>query len=303
MKQPKIAIVGTGVVGSTTAYNILLHHINCEIILVDSDKTKCQGELLDLSDGRIENNCPPIRVGSAKDAGQADIAIITAGIAQKPGQTRLELINTNYKIITSIIQEMKPLNPNLIIIMVTNPVDILTYVCQEIAGIARNQIFGSGTLLDTQRLRQLISQEISIDKQSIHCCVLGEHGDSQFVAWSSARIGGKPLSDFKQLDEKKLQTMAHEARLKAYKIIECKGSTAFGIASCIETYCSAILNNSKRILPVSCYLKEYNICMSVPAVLGAKGVEEIIIPPFTGQEEAAFKKSALAIKGYIDQLQ
>ncbi|MCL4361485.1 L-lactate dehydrogenase [Candidatus Dependentiae bacterium] len=302
MKKLNVAIVGAGTVGSTAAYTLLLRNLASKITLVDINEIKCKGEVADLSDVLSFSSASEVKLGTLKDAGQADIAIITSGIPQKPGQTRIELLETNNKIIKNVISEMKPLNPELIIIMVTNPVDIMTYVAQKISGLPKNQIFGSGTLLDTQRLRGLIGQKINVAQQSIHLYTLGEHGDTQFVAWSSGTIAGVPILEFPNLNKIELQKMAQDAKNKAYDIIQCKGSTAFGIASCISAYCQNIIFDTKRITPVSCYLEEFDICMSMPAVLGQEGIEQILIPKLNDEEKKLFKKSADVLKSYIKQL-
>ncbi|MCL5875146.1 MAG: L-lactate dehydrogenase [Candidatus Dependentiae bacterium] len=294
-KQPKIAVIGAGVVGSTTAYTLKLKQIASQLILVDVNDIKCRGEVEDPSDTFTLHSDGQVILGTLKDAAQADIAIITAGIAQKPGQSRIDLLKTNHEIISSIINGMKPLNPALIIIMVTNPVDILTHLCCTLSGLPKSQIFGSGTLLDSWRLRNLISQKITIAAQSINLYILGEHGDSQFVAWSTATIAGKSLLEFTEL-KSQFSDLAQAAKNKAYSIIQCKGSTAFGIASCIVEYCQNIICDSKKVIPVSCFLKEFDICMSMPAVIGNKGVEKIIIPPFNSEEKLSFEKTIEILK-------
>ncbi|MFI5333019.1 MAG: L-lactate dehydrogenase [Candidatus Babeliales bacterium] len=303
MKQSKIAIIGAGVVGSTTAYTLMLRNIASDLILVDIQDIKCKGEVEDLSDTLSFSTTSSVTMGTLQQAGQTDIVIITAGIAQKPGQSRVDLLRTNYKVVTDIIAGMKPLNPDLIIIMVTNPIDVLTYGAQQVSGLPKNQIFGSGTMLDTQRLRHIISEAINVTEQSIHVYVLGEHGDSQFVAWSSATIAGTPILTFPNLTRSTLEAMAEQAKRKAYDIIECKGSTAFGIASCVAAYCQNIISNANRVTPVSCYIKEFDVCLSMPAVLGDKGVEQIVMPPLQDQERKQLELSAATIKKYIQELQ
>jgi L-lactate dehydrogenase len=296
MKKSTVAIVGTGVVGSTTAYTLLLSGFVSKIMLIDTNVQRCKGELEDLLDARPFGGNAEIVQGTLQEAGQADIVIIAAGMAQKPDQPRIELLNTNRKIIASIIAGMKPLNKDLIIIMVTNPVDVLTLQAQELSGLPRNQIFGSGTLLDSQRLRGKIGDKLGIAQQSIHAYVLGEHGDTQFVAWSCANIGGVPLAAFSELSAKELEQMAQEARQKVYEIIRCKGSTAYGIAACVTAYCQNILLDSKRIAPVSCFVEELKVCLSMPAVLGKQGVERILRLPLSKDEQAKLAVTAAAVR-------
>lgn len=302
MKQTKVAIVGAGVVGSTAAYTLMMHNLASKIIMIDIEDIRCKGEVEDLSDAIPFSNTSQVTKGTLQDAGQADIVVITAGFPQKPGQSRHELLKKNADIIKNIIAGMKPLNPELIIIMVSNPTDILTLVAQEASGLAKNQVFGSGTLLDTQRLRLLISEKTAIAQQSIHVYVLGEHGDSQFACWSSATIADIPLLAYEGLTKKELDAMAEKAKMKAYDIIACKGSTAFGISACIAAYCQNIIFDTKRVTPVSCYSKEYDICLSMPAVLGKKGIEKILIPPFDDEEKKQLQKSVAILKRYKESI-
>lgn len=302
MKQAKIAIIGAGVVGSTTAYTLILKNIASEIILVDIQDMKCKGEVDDLSDTLSFSTTSRVIVGTLQQAGQVDIVIITAGRAQKPGESRSDLLHTNYRVVADIISGMKPLNPHLVVIMVTNPVDVLTYVAQQVSGLPKNQVFGSGTLLDTQRLRHIVSDASNVAVPSISLSVLGEHGDSQCVAWSSATIAGDPIAEFPNLTHAKLEAMAEQAKRKAYDIIACKGSTAFGIASCVAVYCQNILDDVHVVMPVSCYVQEFDVCLSVPVLLGKKGIERIVMPELDERERKQLETSAATIKKYIQQL-
>lgn len=302
MKQAKIAIVGAGVVGSATAYTLIMQNLASSLILVDINDIKCKGEVLDLSDAASFFTPADIEIGTLQDAGQADIAIITSGVPQKPGQSRIDLLHTNYEIIKNVIHGMKPLNPALIIIIVANPVDILTHLAQQIAGLPTNQVFGSGTLLDTQRLCYSISRTFNIAQESIHLYVLGEHGDSQFPVWSSATIAGVPLVDFPDIDQQELDKLADTAKHRAYDIIACKGSTAFGIAACIATYCKAIMLDTKMVMPVSCYREEFDICLSMPAVMGRHGIEQVLVPALNDEEKHKLQESAALLKHHMQQL-
>lgn len=300
MKRPTIAIIGAGTVGVTTAYTLIQQPHVANIILVDINEVRCKGEIDDLSDALSFNPVTQVTIGALKDAAQADIVIITAGLPQKPGQSRLDLLDANYKIIKSIVQGMQPINPNLIMIMVTNPVDILTYVAQQFSGLPKQQIFGSGTLLDTQRLRSLISAKINVSPQSIEVFVLGEHGDNQVVSWSTATVAGKPLAQF--FAKKELDNLAKQTRDKAYNIIACKGSTAYGVATCIAAYCNTIIFDTKTIVPVSCYVQQFDVCMNVPAVIGQKGIEQVLLPSLDTQESTSLQNAAVVLKSHIKTL-
>ncbi|TET34511.1 L-lactate dehydrogenase [Candidatus Dependentiae bacterium] len=298
MKHTKISIIGAGAVGSTIAYALILKNIAAEICLVDVNEIKRCGEILDLSDALSFGATALIHGETAKNAGKSDIIIIAAGKRQEPGQDRIALLDANKKIIKSILQEIQPINKESIIIMVTNPVDILTLYAQELVNHPRSQLFGSGTFLDTQRLRGLLSQKIHIAEQSIHAYILGEHGDTQFPAWSCARIAGIPLQDF-SLTENDLERIARETRDKASEIIKCKGATFYGIATCVAALCRTIIFDQKRVTPVSCYLEQYDLCMSVPVVLGKNGVDSILQLPLNKREKEQLNQSAEAIRKYI----
>jgi L-lactate dehydrogenase len=276
IKVPTIAIIGAGSVGSTTAYALMLANTNTEIILVDINQTRCTGETLDLSDALAFCTTHNIRMGTAQEVGQADIIIIAAGQKQSPGQSRRELLVTNRKIVSQVIKSAESIKKDAIIIIVTNPVDILTGLAQELVHLPKNQIFGSGTYLDTQRLRGLLATQLNIARDSIDVYVIGEHGDSQVCAWSNAHINGTPLLQFPDIQKADLPQIAQKTREYAYKIIECKGSTYYGIAACVARICNIILYDKKEIIPISWYHKEYDACFSLPAIVGRNGVEKII---------------------------
>lgn len=292
MRQPTIAIFGAGAVGTTTAYSLILNHIPAKILLIDIDQARCTGEILDLEDATGFNPTTSIASGTAQQAGKADIIVIAAGARQKPGQSRIELLDTNKKVVSSIVEKIKPINPKAIIIVVTNPLDILTLLVQEKAGLPRNQILGTGTFLDSQRLRILLSRKLNIAIPSIHAYILGEHGDTQFPAWSCSYIGGIPILNFPSLNKNELDHIAQEAQKKAYDIINCKGSTFYGIGHCVAALCETIIFDQKRIVPLSCYDDEFNICLSKLAVLGAQGIETILPLKLSTDEQEKFQKSA-----------
>ena len=293
----KISIIGAGLVGSTIAYALLLKNIAAEILLIDINDIRCRGEILDLSDAL--SFCGPslIHGGTPDDIQNSEIIIIAAGKKQEPGQDRIELLRANTQIVTSVVESIRPLKKNTIVIMVTNPVDIMTRVAQELLNLPTNQIFGSGTFLDTQRLRGALSKKINIAEQSIHAYILGEHGDTQFPAWSCARVAGIPLSDF-GITQKELDHIAHETKNKAYEIISCKGATYYGIATCVAALCRTIIFDQKRVTPVSCYIKEFDVCLSMPTVLGARGVEKILDIPLSQKEKEQLAQSVNALKSY-----
>lgn len=296
MKHAKIAIIGSGAVGATTAYAIMWKNIAAEILLVDIDQKRCKGEVLDLSD-TIPFSCTScLRQGTFTDAGQADIIIITAGARQKPAQTRSELLNINANIVTSIIKSLQPINHQAILIIVTNPVDCMTCLAHQSAHLPKTQIIGSGTYLDTQRLIGLLSRQLLVSQQSIDAFILGEHGDSQFAAWSCAYIAGIPLKKYPGITDDILKKIEETTKNRVYEIIECKQATYFGVAACIADMCKSIIFNQRRIMPVSCYVPEYDVCLNVPVILGEKGIQAQIPLYLDNREMSLLKQSAESIK-------
>lgn len=296
----KIAIIGTGAVGTTIAYACIMRNVCAEVMLVDVDENKCQGEAMDLADALSFSETSKITQVNLKQAAQADIIIIAAGKPQKPGQARTELLDANKSIIKNITEKLQPINPKAVIIMVTNPVDTLTLYAQSLIKLPKEQVFGSGTLLDSQRLRNLISQKLNIAEESIHAYIVGEHGKTAFAVFSGAHIAGTPITKFIELPE--LETLAETAKQKVYDIIACKGFTNYGVATCVAAMCENIIFDQNRIMPISCYLAEYDMCMSIPAAVGAKGLSHIFMPSLNHDEEKLFKKTVAKLQEMKDQI-
>ena len=299
MKHSKIAIIGAGFVGSTTAYALLLKNIAAEIILVDVNEVRCRGEILDLSDALSFDGTSKIKLGNAQDAAQADIIIIAAGKAQEPNQKRSELLAANKLIFDAIFTAIKPINPKAIIIIVTNPLDLMTYHAQLLSGLARNQVFGTGTFLDTLRLRGIIAEKTGVTCESVSAYMLGEHGDSQFAAWSSAQIAGIPITDYPGMTRENLNVIVDAVKNKAYEIIACKGSTYFGIATCVARICEAIVFDQKLVVPLSSYNEEYGICLSMPVILGENGIKRILQIPLDNNEQKQLANCCKIIKDIL----
>jgi L-lactate dehydrogenase len=296
MQSGKIAIIGAGAVGTSIAYALILKNIATEIILVDIDIKRCSGEILDLTDTIPFSSCSEIRQGTMAESGQADIIIVVAGARQEPGQSRRDLIHTNRAVLSSIINGMRPINPQAILIVVTNPVDTLALHAQQVSGLPAHQVFGSGTFLDTQRMHTLLAKKLHVDPNAIHAYVIGEHGDSQFVPWSSAQIGGISLRDFPGITQADLDTIEQQTKQKAYDIIACKGSTFFGISACVATMCQSIIFDEHMVLPLSCYHEKEDIYFSVPAVLGRAGIEQILPIELEPNEQKKLAYSIQQIK-------
>jgi len=302
MKHTKIAIIGAGNVGSTIAYACILQNICAEIILIDIQQDTCRGQVIDLEDALAQSYTSGIKTGSFEQAAHADIILICAGANQKIGQSRSDLITTNKNVIASIFASLGTIQDKCIIIMVTNPLDALTRYAQQISSHPQHLIFGSGTYLDSQRLCTYLSQKISIAPESINAYMIGEHGDSAFPAWSCARIGGSPLASFAELHPDALEAIAQKARAKAYDIIKLKCATYFGIAACVTTLCKAIISDRKSIFPLSVYHREHDICFSMPAILGASGIEKTLSLPLNKKEEKLLSQSIEKIKSDMQEL-
>jgi len=299
MKHSKIAIIGAGSVGSTTAYALLLKNIAAEIILVDVNEVRCRGEILDLSDALSFDGTSKIRLGNAQDASQADIIVIAAGKPQGPGEKRLELLKANKPIFEAIFSAIKPINPHAIVIIVTNPLDLMTHYAQSLTDLPRNQVFGTGTFLDTLRLRGIIAEKTGVACESIDAYILGEHGDLQFPAWSSAQIAGIPIAQYPGIQKKDLNDIADAVKNKAYEIISCKGSTYFGIATCVARMCEAIVFDQKLVMPLSTYIPEYTMCLSLPVILGENGIEKILPIPLDSDEQKKLIGSIQQLKNCL----
>lgn len=300
----KVAIIGAGAVGSTAAYAATLKNVAAEIVLIDINEAKEEGEVMDIRDGIcfVETGC--IKGADFKDAKDADIIVITAGAPQKPGETRLDLVKKNKAILASIFKQIGKLKPTTIILMIANPVDVLTYLAQEITGLPKNQVFGSGTGLDTARLKTELGKYLNVSPQNIHGYVLGEHGDTEFVAWSTVTVGGVPISQMKEFNARTKKEMEQRVRMEAYEIINRKGATFYGIGLVISDMLEAILYNQHKIMPASTRLNNWNgfsnVCIGVPAVIGRNGIEKVWPLKLPSSELKQFTKSAKILKSYLN---
>ena len=299
MRHNTISVIGAGNVGATCAYALVLKNVCGEILLADADLDRCAGQVSDLSDALPFSETSRVLAADLKEAGGADVIIITAGAAQKPGQTRLELVDKNKQILESILEKLEPA-PESVILVISNPVDVLTYHAQRLLpDRPAGRVFGSGTYLDTQRLRGNLSELLNIAEQSIHAYVLGEHGNSQFVAWSESTAGGKPLREFLRESENMEERLADKTMREAYDIIQKKGATYYGIGACAAKICESVLYDQKKILPVSCFLEEYDVALSMPAVIGENGVERVIQLRLNEDEARKMKRSVEEIRRYL----
>lgn len=287
----KVVIVGCGNVGSSYAYALLNQKTFVqELVLIDINQDKAEGDAMDLNHSLVFSPSKmKIKAGSYEDVKDAKIVCIAAGLNQKPGETRLDLINKNKAIIEDIVNNVVSHGFNGIFLIATNPVDVITEIVYECSKFPINKVIGSGTSLDTSRLRYLISDKLEINPKNVHAYVIGEHGDSEFVPWSCATIGLNPIKNY--LDDKELNDIYIDVRDSAYKIIEKKGFTNFGIGVCLVRITNAILGNENSIITVSCFDKEHNLFISQPAIINKDGVKDVIKLELTDKEKDLFYNS------------
>lgn len=312
MFRGKIAVVGDGFVGSTTAYTIMLGGLFSEIVIIDINREKSEGDALDIAHGVSLVKPVYVYAGDYSDCADADIIIITAGAAQAPGETRLDLLKKNVSVTREIVENIMRYAPDdVILLAVTNPVDILTYVTHKISGLPKNQVLGSGTVLDTARLKYLISRKTGIDARSCHTYIIGEHGDSEVAAWSITNIGGMSMHEFcrytRKCDIGDLDIMYEDVKNSAYEIINKKGATYYAIAVAVARIVECIAGDENSILTVSSIFSgEYgldNVALSVPTKVGGDGVEKILEVPFSREEMKGLRNSADTLKEQLAALE
>ena len=307
----KAVMVGCGFVGSASAFALMQSGLFTELVLIDANRTKAEGEALDISHGLPFAKPMKIWAGDYDDVSDAGIIIITAGSGQKPGETRLDLVKRNVEIFKSIIPEISKRNRDAIMLIVANPVDVLTFAAAKLSGYPENRVIGTGTVLDTARLKYLLGQHLAVDPRAVHAFIVGEHGDSEIVAWSCANVSGVPLSDFCEMrghfdHTGAMNRIAEDVKNSAYEIIEKKSATYYGIAMSVKRVCEAIVRNEESILPVSSVRHgEYGIegvALSLPAVVGKDGIETTVPLNLSYRETEELKKSADTLKAVIDTL-
>lgn len=307
----KAAMIGCGFVGSAQAFALMQSGLFSELVLIDANHDKAEGEAMDIAHGLPFAGQMKIYAGDYDDIVDAAVIIVTAGAAQKPGETRLDLVNKNVNIFKSIIPEIAKRNYKGILLIVANPVDILTYTAVKLSGLPENRVIGSGTVLDTARLKYALGEHLEVDSRSVHSFIIGEHGDSEIVAWSSTNVSGIPVNDFCELrghfnHEEAMHRIADDVKNSAYDIIEKKGATYYGIAMSVKRICECIMRDEKSILPISSMLHgEYgisDICLSMPTVVGREGVETRVPIQLNEQEESALSASAEQLSKVAAQL-
>ena len=301
-KKTRIAIIGVGAVGSTTAYTLLLRERMDELVLIDANKGKAIGDALDMNHGVPFVGKASVWAGSYKDCQDADIIIITAGVSQRPGESRVDLLKRNVAIFEGITDEILNSGTNGIILVASNPVDIMSYFTWKKSGFPFERVIGSGTLLDSARFRYLIGQKLNIDPRSIHAHIIGEHGDSELPLWSLANISGADIL----LSEEEREEVFMNTRDAAYKIIEAKGATYYAIALALDRICTAIVKNEAAVLNVSTLLTDYfglnDVYLGVPCVVDSTGVREKLALQINDREKELLRKSADKLKSLIKSI-
>jgi len=306
----KVVVIGCGFVGAACSFGIMQSGLFSEMVLIDADKAKAEGEALDISHGVPFAKPMKIYAGDYDDIKNASLIIVTAGANQKEGETRLDLVKKNISIFKSIIPEIKKRDYKGILLIVANPVDILTTVAQKLSGMPENRVFGSGTVLDSARLKYELGNHLNVDSRSVHAFIIGEHGDSEIAAWSSVNISGVPLNKFCEMrghfdHENSMKKIAQDVKNSAYEIISKKRATYFGVAMAVKRICEAIIRDEKSILSVSSMMHgQYGIdgiSLSMPAIVGKDGVETLVPIQLNESEVVALQKSAKTLQDIINQ--
>ncbi len=307
----KVVIIGCGFVGSAAAFALMQGNLFSEMVLIDVDSERAKGEAMDISHGIPFAGPMKIYAGDYDDISDADIIVITAGANQRPDETRLDLVQKNAKIMHSVVTQITAHPYDGIILVVSNPVDILTYVALHISGYSENRVIGSGTVLDSARLKYQLGEHLGVDSRSVHAFIIGEHGDSEIAAWSSANVSGVPLHDMCEMrghydHAGNTESIEETVKRSAYEIIAKKDATYYGIAMVIRRLCQAIVRDEKSIFPVSVPMHgDYGISdvvLSMPAIVGATGVERLIPIDLDEKEVIRLRESADTLRGIIEDM-
>jgi len=307
----KIAVIGAGGVGATTAYALMVQGVGSEIVLIDLNKDKAEGEAMDLRHGASFVNPVDIYAGDYEDLADAKLIIITAGAAQKPGETRLDLIKKNTGIFKNIIPSITKYNKDGILLVVTNPVDILTYLTYKISDFPANRVLGSGTVLDSSRFRSLLSKNCGVAASNVHGYIIGEHGDSEVPVWSLTNIAGTQIDNYcpickQECEDNQFQEISDQVKNAGYEIIDKKGSTFYAVALAVSRIARAILRDENAVLTVSSLMKGYygveDMSLSLPTLINSNGIKNVLELPLSEAEEKAFKESAQHLKDNISEL-
>lgn len=310
MKTNKISIIGSGFVGSTSAFAIMDAGLASDIVLVDINREKAEAEAMDLTHGAAFVKTVNITAGIIEDTENSDLIIITAGIGPKPGETRLDILNKNIPIFKESVPKLAQLSPNAIFLVVSNPVDVLTYITYKFAGFPSHRVIGSGTVLDTSRFKSILSKQFGIDARNIHAYIIGEHGDSEIATWSSTKIAGMSIDEYCKTDnldcsDEFKTVIQDEVKHAAYEIINRKGYTNYAVALAVRRISEAILGDEQSILTVSGLLSGEggieDVYMAMPCIVGRNGIRKILPIPLSDKETKELHHSASLLKDIIKQ--
>ena len=308
----KVVIVGAGQVGSTFAYAMLLEGVVGEIVLIDLNRERAEGEAMDLNHAVPLSHSVSIRAGDYRDTAGADVVVVSAGVAQRPGETRLDLVKRNAVIFQEVIPRITAHNTSAILLIATNPVDVLSYVAWRVSGFPSERVIGSGTVLDTARFRYLLAEHLSVDPRNVHAYVIGEHGDTEVPVWSLANVAGMQLHDFCMRHQCDLGTevqdrISVQTRDAAYEIIRRKGATYYAVAVGLLRIVESVLRDQHTVLSVSSLVPDHyglrDVYLSLPAVIGRAGVERVLHLSLSEEEADALKRSACVMRGVLDELE
>lgn len=307
----KCGVIGVGFVGATCAYTLAVSGLFSEVVLVDMNHKKAEGEAADINHGVSFAKPCFVRAGAYADLAECGLIIIAAGANQKPGETRIELLSRNRVILSSIMEQLTAVNKGAVLLIVSNPVDVLTCMAQQLSGLPAGHVIGSGTVLDTARLKYLVGQKLGVDSRNVHAFIIGEHGDSELAVWSSANISGVDLDDYCRItgvtdSAAMLHQIYANVRDAAYAIIESKGATYYGIGMAVRRIAEAIVRDEHSVLPVSSMIQGHygvdGICLGLPSIVGKNGVEAVLDIPLSAEELGRLQSSAQKMKALIEQL-
>ena len=311
MNLQKCGIIGCGAVGATTAYTLVKSGLFSELVLLDVNRKKAEGEAMDIAHSVPFVRPVEVYAGDYPDLADCGMIILAAGANQAPGETRIDLVRKNAKIFGQIIPELVRHNTDAILLVVTNPVDILTQITLRLSGFPENRVIGSGTVLDTARLKYLLGGKLGVDPRNIHAFIIGEHGDTELPVWSSANVSGIDLADFCKSfgvceDLSCMNEIYEDVKNSAYQIIERKGATFYAVAAAIQRICEAIVRDENSVLPVSSLVDGHyglhGLCLGLPAIVGRSGVKRILDFPLSATEQAALRHSADTLKSVLETL-
>lgn len=307
----KVVLIGSGMVGATFAYTVLVKGLTNELVIIDQNTDKAMGDVLDLNHGLMLAYPVNIKLGTYEDCAGADVIVIAAGSAQRPGETRIDLMKRNVAIFDNIINQITTYNDHAILLIASNPVDILTQVALKLSKWPKNRVMGSGTLLDSSRFRYLVGDALGVDPRSVHGMIIGEHGDTEVPLWSTLTVAGANVSDDAQqsrwsLTAEERDVIYQNTKNAAYQIIQKKGSTYYAIALALARIVEAILKDQRSVLPVSSYLENYygisGVCLGIPSVVGKNGVEETVEINLSPDELEKLRHSADTLHKFLQEI-